>query len=108
MTDQLRNLAEGYTAAWCSQNPASVAAGFAGLPAGLDDAGPCSVPMLRRWIRTDEARDGRGGDLSGGLNVGVGHGSRGNGYVSTAKANRTLRIISPKKAWLVPMWMVGW
>ncbi len=26
MTDQLRKLAEGYTAAWCSQNAASVAA----------------------------------------------------------------------------------
>jgi predicted ester cyclase len=28
MTDQLRSFAERYTAAWCSQNPASVAAFF--------------------------------------------------------------------------------
>jgi len=43
MTDQLRNLAEAYTAAWCSQNAASVAAFYAPDGSLTINDGPPSV-----------------------------------------------------------------
>jgi steroid delta-isomerase-like uncharacterized protein len=43
MTDQLRNLAERYTAAWCSQNAASVAAFYSADGALTINDGPPSV-----------------------------------------------------------------
>jgi steroid delta-isomerase-like uncharacterized protein len=43
MTDQLRNLAERYTAAWCSQNAASVAAFYSADGSLTINDGPPSV-----------------------------------------------------------------
>jgi steroid delta-isomerase-like uncharacterized protein len=43
MTDQIRNLAERYTAAWCSQNAASVAAFYSADGSLTINDGPPSV-----------------------------------------------------------------
>jgi uncharacterized protein (TIGR02246 family) len=53
MTDQLRNLAEGYTAAWCSQNAASVASFYAPDGALTINDGP---PAVGRAAITEAAQ----------------------------------------------------
>jgi steroid delta-isomerase-like uncharacterized protein len=54
MTDQLKNLAEGYTAAWCSQNAASVAAFYSPDGSLTINDGP---PAVGRAAITEAAQE---------------------------------------------------